>query len=268
MLSRAFYPLCPIFHDLIACSRILEPGVSISFELTEKQGAALVTKYRTYREDVERESIFEAYTKRHYDSWVKFAHDTGHGDDVKPVLVTGVDMTRDFAMMAYSSGDTSIASEFTISVPTVGSASASAWGIWRTEGLVHTNCGPQLCCPPSSTQTTDPAPSGDGDTETVPDEYNQCVFVRYYTMRKRALVFPTVIRAAAGPHDLGPGDRNNEELLEVETQSDSDMGSDTFCVPATSINSESDAIIHNTASVRSLLCISTLSHWPSIGRNG
>jgi len=244
---------------------MLEPGINLSFELTEKQGAALVTKHHTYREDVELESIFEAYTKRHYDSWVAFAREVGHGNDISPVLVTGVDMTRDFAMMAYSNNGLSLTSEFTTSVPMVGSASASVWGKWRTEGLVHTNCGPQLCCPPSSTQITDITPSGDRGIDSVPDEYNQCVFVRYFTMRKRALVFPMVMRASAGPHDLGPGSRDDEESS-VEAQSDSDSGSDSDSdsgnlsslwddnsdddrSSVTSIDSESDIVVHNATVV-------------------
>ena len=199
---------------------------SISFELTEKRGAALVTKHSTYREDAELELPFKKYTKRHYSSWVTFARNVGHGDDIRPILITGVDMTRDFAMMAYVSSGVSLTSEFTISAPVVASISASAWGTWRTEGLVHTNCGPQLCRPPSSTQITDLTPPGSSDIRTVPDEYNQCVFVRYYTIRKRFL-FPAVMRAAAGPHDLGPGDRDYGESPQVETISDSDSDSDS-----------------------------------------
>ena len=252
---------------------MLEPGVSISFQHTEKEGAALVTRHLTYRGDVQREAIFKAYTKRHYDSWVMFARDTGHGDDdIKLVLVTGVDMTRDFAMMAYSNNGSSLRSEFTISAPMAASASASVWGTWRTEGLVHTNCGPQLCCPPSSTQIADPTSSSSSDTETVPGEYNQCVFVRYFTMRKRALMFPTVIRAAAGPHDLGPGGYGDEEST-GEVQSDSDSGSDRSDTASslldddmdddrtsvTSIDSESDIVVHNTTTVRSLSCLSARS---------
>ena len=250
---------------------MLEPGVNLSFELTEKQGAALVTKYRTYREDAELESAFKSYTKRHYDSWVAFARDTEHGDDIKPILVTGVDMTRDFAMMAYSNDSVSLASEFTTSVPTIAAVSASAWGTWRTEGLIHTNYGPQTCCPPSQTQTTDLTPSGNGDTEIPPDEYNQCVFVRYYTMRKRALMFPRVMRGAAGPHDLGPGGRDDEELLEVEAPSDSDSDSDIVSSlwddgdddrsSDTSIDSESDIVVHNTASVWPSSLVSSHSNY-------
>ena len=119
-------------HTSDICYRMLEPGVSISFKLTENHGAALVTKYRTYREDVELESVFKAYTKHHYNSWVTFACDIGHGDDIKPVLVTSVDMTRDFVMMAYLNDSANLTSEFTTSVPAVGSTSASAWGTWYT----------------------------------------------------------------------------------------------------------------------------------------
>ena len=241
---------------------MLEPGVSISLELTEKRGGALITKYRTYREDVELEFPFDEYTKRHYDSWVAFARTAGHGGDIKPVLVTGVDVTRDFAMMAYSNNGDSLRSEFTTSAPMV--TSNSVWGTWRTEGLVHTNCGPQLCRPPSSTRTADQTPPGDHDTEAVLEEYNQCVFVRYYTMRKRAL-FPTVMKAAAGPHDLGRGAHDDEEST-AEAQPDSDSSSDIVSDPldddeddgrdsVISIDSEPDVVIHNTAAVRSSSCL-------------
>ena len=209
-----------------AYSRMLEPGVGISFDLKGDQGAALVTKHRTYREDVELEFTFEAYTKRHYNSWIKFAREAGHGNNIRPVIVTGFDMTKDFAMMAYTNNDVSFRSEFTVSVPAVGSASVSAWGTWRTEGLVYTNCGPQLCCPPSPTQAADLTPSDGTHAEAVPDGYDQCVFVRYFTIRKRAGIFPTIMRAAAGPHDLGSGSRDDEELIRLETWANSDSGSD------------------------------------------
>jgi len=247
------------YNDPDVYHRMLEPGFNISFQLTEKQGAALVTKYPTYREDIQREQIFEEYTKHYYDSWVAFSREAGHGNDVKPVLVTGVDMTRDFAMMSYSNNGVRLTSEFTASVPGVASAAVSAWGTWRTEGLVHTNCGPQLCRPPSSTQTTDLMSSDDSHTENVSDEYHQCVFVRYYTVRKRPLLAPKVIKASAGPHDLGPGSRDDEKLP-PEAQSGSDSGSDIAPSPSddygsddrgsvTGIDSESDIVIRNTTAV-------------------
>ena len=237
-------------------SRVLEPGSAISFRLTGGQGAALVTKHEIFREDIERAGTFEKYAKKHYTSWVDFAREAGHGDDINPVLVTGVDRTKEFAMMSYSNDGDDMASEFTISLPQV--ASASAWGIWRTAGFVFTNRGPRLSCPPSSTQT-------DNNAETVSDWYDQCVFVRYYTVRKR-LGIPKVIKAGAGPHDLGTGSREDRGSPKIETPSPSDSGSDNtpslydneeFCdrSSATSVESESDTIVHNVAPVCSRLCI-------------
>ena len=232
-----------------------EPGSSISFRLTGDQGAALLTKHLTYREDVRRERIFERYTKEHYNSWVTFAREAGDGDDIKPVLITGVDMTRDFAMITYSNGDDDLTSEFTISVPGV----ASPWGTWRTTGAVYTNCGPQPCRPPSPPQSV----VDSSYTETVSDGYNQCVFIRYYTMRKR-LGFPRIIKAAAGPHDLGSGARG-DEASPPKVQSNSDLGSgsdsgsgsdivsslfdDDEVGSLISIDSESDMVIHNITAV-------------------
>lgn len=63
-----------------------------------------------------------------------------------------------------------------------------------------------------------------------------------------------VIRAAAGPHDLGPGGRDDEGLHKVEARSDLDsevMSSspDDDTSSITSIDSESDIVVHNTPSV-------------------
>ena len=78
-------------------------------------------------------------------------------------------------------------------------------------------------------------------------------------------MFPTVIKAAAGPHDLGPGGRDDDELPEVEMQFDSQEDLDTATSlldddggndnsSATSIGSESDIVVYNASAVRSLPC--------------
>lgn len=111
----------------------------------------------------------------------------------------------------------------------------------------------------------------------MPGEYNQCVFVRYYTRRMKALVFPTVIKAGAGPHDLGSGGRDDEGLPEVVIQYDSDSGSDIWDMdreddsgPVTGVNFGCDIVSRNTISVRFrlrylVLPILTRSHRPHTG---
>lgn len=258
--------------------RILEPGSSFLFRGAENQGAALVTKHLTYREDVQLAGNFEKYAKDHCDSWVEFAREIGHGNDIKPLLVTGVDMTRDFAMMSYSSNKDNLTSEFTTSAPGID----SIWGTWRITGPVYTNCGPHLSPPPSPTQITDLMSPSTSHAGPIPDEYNQCVFIRYYTVRKR-LGIPRVIKAAAGPHDLGPGGRADEEsLLEEQCNSDPDSSiasslfdgeedDDDDRSSLTSIDSESGIVIHNTTPVRFfhvILLLFRRSDLSSIGRKG
>lgn len=79
-------------------------------------------------------------------------------------------------------------------------------------------------------------------------------------------MFPMVIRAAAGPHDLGPGGHDDEGLPEAEVRldlsSDSDIVSglwgedkDDDMSFVASVDSEPDTVIHNTAPVRSLQCL-------------
>jgi len=173
-----------------------------------------------------------------------------------PVLITGVDMTRDFAMMSYSDDGDDLRVEFKISIPEV----TPPWGVWRKPGVVHTTCGPQPRPLLRATRTVNLAPSGNGHTAAVSDEYNQCVFVRYYTVRKR-LGIPRVIKAAAGPHNIGQ--RNHDgERSSLEAQSNSSSGSNTVLSPfdsdednngssATSTDLEPDIVIHNTPAVRS-----------------
>ena len=214
----------------------MEPGARLAFELNRQRGAALVTRHATYREDVERRHTFEKYIKKHHDSWVDFAREQGHDSNPKPVLVTGVDLTREFAMVAYSHNSIRMECEFSAAVPAVASTSISIWGTWRTEGLVHTNCGPRSL----AIGTTQPSDSGDhrAPGSTIPSEYNQCVFIRYYAIRKRGLI-PKLIKAGAGPYDLGSdGFGNDSPGPPCPRGSLSDDSAD------------SDVVIHNLPSVR------------------
>jgi hypothetical protein len=204
-------------HRLIERASTVEPGAGITFEFTRNQGAVLITNDSTYREDIERELTFKNYIKKHYDSWVDFSRDQGHGEDIRPVLVTGVDLTREFGTAAYSDNRARMECKFSAAVPAVASASASVWGSWRVEGLVHTNCGPHLV---HTVQGDRGSSEGSASEPGIPDEYNQCVFIRYYTIRKWFFI-PTVIKAGAGPHQLPKSDpRVDEEGLQPSSDDD------------------------------------------------
>ena len=213
----------------------MEPGARIAFELTSKRGAALITKYPTHREEIERGGRFVDYIKQHYESWVDFARKQGHEEDVRPILVTGVDLTREFAMVAYSNNKTSTECEFSTALPGVASASMSLWGSWHTSRLVHKNCGPD---PSRQHRCEDNRPTPGSE---IPDEYTQCVFIRYYTLIKKVFI-PFVMKAGAGPHQLPEGDYDLEEGLQV-LSTDDPTGGDSPEPGSPSVTS--DEVVHN-----------------------
>ena len=184
----------------------MKPGASLSFELTGKRGAALVTRYPVYREDALEIPVFKEYTNTHYNSWVTFA---SWYRKVDPVLVYGFDMTKDWAMTAYSNEVSSV-SNLSISVPM--GTSASAFFKVESSGSPHTKSGPLQRTPPIM-----PEPTGTGP---VPEHYNQCVFLCYCTMCRWMGLFPTAVQAAAGPHNLSPGHNRDDTFPELMAQQD------------------------------------------------
>ena len=217
------------------------PGAKIAFELTSNQGAALITNHPTCREDFERKRQFQIYIKKHYDSWVDFARDQMHGDDIKPILVTGVDLTKQFAAMAYSDNQTRVLCEFSVEAPAVASAAFSAWGTWSTPGLVHQNCGPsQGSAQGNRNQGSGGSPAS---RSAIPEDHNQCVFIRYYTIRKR-LFIPMVIRGGGGPHQLPKGDTGGDDA-EAAVVEISDDDSDDDGLTEVSHTEAGLEVIHN-----------------------
>lgn len=260
--TRAYFYLTSD-HRLTEQSSPVEPGARIAFALTHRQGAVLITQRPTYREDIEKRGNFAKYIRQHYDSWVDFARERGYGEKIKPILVTGVHLTQEFAAAAYSNSRTRMECDFSVEVPAVASGSVSLWGSWSNPGLVHTKCGP----PPSRTRGSIEGPTLESE---IPDDYDQCVFIRYYTIRKRFLI-PTVLEAGAGPHQLPEGSSENdnasEEILLVSSEDDftegdySETGSPTGA---------SDEVIHNVP----LVSLEHCSHPPLLtnrakdGRDG
>jgi len=194
LLPRKSYPTDhqPFIYKTLP-PRPLEPGAHFSFKLTGSHGAVLMTRYPTYREDARLESVFEKYTKRHYESWVAFASQNGDGEDVRPILVSGFDMTKDFAVVAYSNEGVSLEVDLNVTVPMLASASASIWVTRRTTCSPCFNCGPQPWDLPQNVQAIGPPSSQSADADRIPDEFSQCVFIRYYTARLRKWMAPKVL---------------------------------------------------------------------------
>jgi len=224
---------------------VVEPGAEVAFELIRKQGAALITKHPTRGEFAERSERFVEYVEQHYDSWVEFVRKGGFPKDAKPILVTGVDLTREFAMIAYSDNQTRVKCKFSAALPGLASTSTSLWGSWHTTGLVWEKCGPH----PMLENLVSAESSALGPE--VQDGYTQCIFIKYCTFRKRDAILkrlgiPIVLKAGAGPHQLpkrDEGDNSGEEGLRTLSPEDSAEPDP----PET--GSSRDEVIHNVPTV-------------------
>jgi len=169
-----------------------EHDANVSFELTGYRGAALATRHETRREDTLSERLFETYTKRHYRSWVEFVHHKRYGDDICPFLVSGFDMTKDYSLVAYFNRTNRFESNDTIAIPMFASPS-SFQGTWYARHMVYTAKGPEP-------RVADPISSQSGDGGSVANGFDQCVFIRYYTMRwrKRCSMFSKAMLSRCG----------------------------------------------------------------------
>lgn len=204
---------------------VLSPMVPLSssaefeFESSQSEGAILVTKHSTYRSDAQLDGRFKKYIIRNFRSWEAFAIASGHDVAVEDlILVTGVDMTADFSMLAFRECDDQLSVSFKGYAHGVASLGMSAWGSWVCEYPVFENWGPQKTQPETSSSSSSRAQEGSSESP----EYKQCVFLRGYRVYRRARIFPSALKAGAGPHDLGSGDKHDTEDSACAANYDSD----------------------------------------------
>ena len=237
----------PIERSQIFNNASHRPEGIFTFELTGNCGAALVTRHPTRRKDSPggSEAVFEEYVKCHHESWVEFSRDKNL-QDIQPILISGFDVTKDFTMVSYLNNPDGSPLEIgnTTSKPMFASTIPPFGGSWCFKHTPHFQ-----------------------EAESVSTGFDQCVFIRYYTMRfKPPLGTPKVIRAGAWPHDLGPDDNKGDSFPKLTVQSDNatitNGGSESEGQPgpiAKGDGSEPNIIIPDTRCVRFLLyfCISS-----------
>ena len=253
------------FFSKNALPRLLESNAGCSFDLTGNCGAALVTLYPTNSENHPEHSDREiaAYTERHYESWAEFSRHKHGRDDIHPFLVSGFDMTKDFAMVAYSR-DSSLQRGSPSPLPMFSSASGSFRGQWHSNFVPSTTHGPKQYNFPHE-QATRIAPSQWGGPGSFASESNQCVFVRYHIMRTRGwwLGFRKRLIQVGGavPLDRGSGNNGGGAVhgsaggsdAESTTSGDRSLGGQRG--PTTGgTDSEPDAVVRDTQDVWSLPC--------------
>jgi hypothetical protein len=207
---------------------VLNPGVTLSFNARSEAGALLMTKHQTFSEDMKLHRTFKRQFLKHYRAWVAFAQDQGHDVELEDlILVTGLDVTKDFAMLAFAndSGDFDI--NFQVGASQYATGSVGAWGSWRVANSAHENWGPQETAPPGTIRAASAlrtiTSAGESSNAIPNDEYRQCVFIRGYRIRRRFGVWPQVQNAAADPQDLDFDRDNDAEVMAIPAGGTADV---------------------------------------------
>jgi hypothetical protein len=197
--------------------------MTLSFNARSEAGALLMTKHQTFSEDMELRGTFSRQLLKHHSKWLSFAQDQGRPVELEDlILVTGLDLTKDFAMLSFANNSSDFDINFQVGVSQYATGSISAWGSWHTTSSTQDNWGPQHTATPSALRADRALRSitSEGDSaEAIPsDEYRQCVFVRGYRIRRRFGVWPQVQTAAAEPQDPPYYRDNDAEVAAVAVE--------------------------------------------------
>ena len=158
-----------------------DAGDTFTFELSGAEGAALVARYPTKQVDLpmDSRSLSEKYLLDNFGVWPLFTK--GGPRKIKPVIVSGFDLTGNLVMMSYASKELKPLAPVT---SPIFSSDPDFQGKWSFESAPHCQEHPS----------------------TSPD---QCVFVRYTTVRKRSQVL-TLLGGAGS--DSGGSESGDSEV--------------------------------------------------------
>ena len=193
---------------------VLHGESSLSF--TNEKGAALILPSEACREDTMNLKLFKEHMLKYYRQWYTFAL-TECQRDIKLsdlILVTGCDLTRQWAMATYFRRNREISAALAAQAAPVAEAKFSLSAGWRTTQPMNTRRGPPQALHLQPRQDDNEAQD---DNRTLVN--NQCIFLRGFYVKERLVWGPRVMKAGAGYHDpgkYGPEEEGAEGLLADE----------------------------------------------------
>lgn len=157
-----------------------EPHALGQLHSTSRQGAALVTKYKTIREDTPHPLLFREYLLTHSEALLERAR-SSHPDISleRLIFVTGRDMTGDHATFAFNANTDTLNIRFVPKSPLDSGSNTEAWGSWLVDPAVAVGS------PTSGGFSSHVSGSANEARTSKSPERSYCVFVRGYRMRAR-----------------------------------------------------------------------------------
>lgn len=212
---------------------VLNGESSLSF--TNEKGAALILPYEACREDTLYDELFKKHMLKHYRQWYDFALTECHRNiklcDL--ILVTGCDMTRQWATATYFHHNREMSAALGAQVVPVAEARFSLSAGWRTTQAVNTRRGPPQVLHQQTRLGYEETQNDSSETLVN----NQCIFLRGLYVKER-LWGPRVMKAAAGYHDpgkYGPEEEEAEGVLADNSDSDESVAVEEL-LPSTQVS--------------------------------
>ncbi|TFK47992.1 hypothetical protein OE88DRAFT_1738114 [Heliocybe sulcata] len=171
------------------------PAVKLEFTCKKRSGAALVLPNRAERYDALPDKLMKNYMIAHYSDWLEFAEGLGMDVELEDLhLITGCDRCDQWAMAVFRHVESERAASASITIPKAATVSASFKFKWDAATSVLHHYGPYRREMPRSYVQS---PS---EEESFRD---QTVFIRGFSMKKRAKwIPPKVMRASVGHHNI------------------------------------------------------------------
>ncbi|KAH9915957.1 uncharacterized protein BXZ73DRAFT_54081 [Epithele typhae] len=202
-------------------------GLSVDFQCVSNAGAVLISGPLAHSREIQSHNHFREYMRENFDSWMAFARQWGLDlRDEDLCFVYGTTKTAEWSVSAfhgqYKTRSGSIQANFA-SVGSVGLsvdvANSTAPNCWHGVGPVNqerNSAGARFAflSGADSPDSPESPPSLASNSREI--EGDQCIFFRYYKMKRRVTVFPPrPMKAAAGYDQLPPPDHDQYDTPKI-----------------------------------------------------
>lgn len=220
--------------------------ISYNFKCTSHRGAFLILKGRAIKAAIDRNARLERYILQHHESWVNFATDEETlGIRCEPesiILVQGVLKTSGWAIGAFP-GKVDRSQEFKLGVKAqtvlnahahVSTTRCESYGCIQRSGPDRSSTSDEkLLIGPPNTATSSPINEFTDRLRGSKYPEDQCVFLKYYKIKRRAWL-PKKLVANADPPDLDRDGSSNHGDDSAVRVNESNIESETAFLPVRS----------------------------------
>ncbi|TBU27184.1 hypothetical protein BD311DRAFT_807886 [Dichomitus squalens] len=195
--------------ELSAGSGDIAASGSFAFQTTADCGALVLLEPPAESADIESKRHIVNYMRRHFDSWLDFVNGQegmGLGLEEQDILfVSGTTKTTHWGVAAFQGNGSErkegrISAQFTPYATASFSVSLAHASMPRSHYRYGPHPGQEASVPVTMSMLSQEVQPG-----LTAIKRDQCLFIHYYKMRRRRPLPKFAMRAAAGPHDLGPG---------------------------------------------------------------